>query len=149
MDSLSRACSEPRWLAVGDALVISAVLLAGEIQHYGLGVVGRPLDMANVFVSFLVGWFVVAALLGVYERAPSGDPRHSLRLVVGAWLGAANVGIAIRALAFGDLPTGLFPVVITGIALVGLVPWRAAAAWLSEERPAASSPASGEYDAQD
>lgn len=148
MGSLRRALNDGPTLAVLDSTVIVAVLLAGEFHHFGAAVLSNPLAVVDVLVSFLVGWGVAAALLGLYGSARLGGGRHSLRAVAVAALAAVNVGLIVRSLAFGDPPVSPFPAVITATLLVALCTVR-----FVVKRTAAPagdpSVGSGEYQAQD
>jgi hypothetical protein len=147
MSLRSRLTTDPRALAVGDSLALLAVLLAGEVHHYGVGRLTAVGAMAPTLLSFVLGWLLVATLLGVYERTPDGRARHSLRLVVGTWLGAANVGLLVRGSVFDDPAAYPFPLVVTGLTLVGLVAWRGIVAYVADDT-GFRSVAAGERDAQ-
>lgn len=118
--------SPDRWtalVAVGDAVVLMAVLLYGELSH-GVNPIESPVWTAETVLPFLVGWFAVAALLGVYDdRTARLGP--SVRTAAGTWLGAANLGLIARGsdLVHGGT-TWPFPLVITGFVLLGLLAWR-------------------------
>jgi hypothetical protein len=108
-------------LAVGDAVVVTGVVLAGDLTH-GTNPVTAPLSAAETLVPFLAGWLLVAALVGVYD---ADGPWRATRLVAAAWLGGANLGLIARgspALSGGT--TWPFPLVITGSVLGALVLWR-------------------------
>lgn len=112
-----RSLDAPGGLAVVDGLAVLAVLAAGVVQHHGTAGLTEPSTLTPLLVSFGVGWYGVAALTGLYERAPDGGGRHALRLVAATAIGGANVGILVRAHAFGDVPASPFPLVITAILL--------------------------------
>lgn len=147
MPTLTEALNDAGWLRAVDGAVIVAVLVAGEIHHYGTAVLADPGAMADVLVAFLFGWYATASLLGLYGRSSDGPGRHSLRAVAVTAIAGANVGLIVRSLAFGRPQISPFPAVITGTLLVALcaVRWavrRAAAAGES------SSLGSGEYQPQ-
>jgi len=118
MASLRRSVDAPGALAVVDGLAVLSVLAAGVVQHHGVAGLTEPSTLTPLVVSFLFGWYGLATLTGLYERSPGGGGRHSLRLVAATAVGAANVGVLLRAHAFGDVPASPFPLVITAILLV-------------------------------
>jgi hypothetical protein len=147
MSLRSRITSDPRSLAVGDSLVVVAVLLAGTYFHGGVARLTDVAAVAPTLASFVAGWLLVAGILGLYERTPDGTARHSLRLVVGTWLGAANASLILRWLAFDDPAVWPFPAIITGLTLLVLVGWRGSVAFLADDS-GFRSVAAGERDAQ-
>jgi len=117
MASPLRSLDDPGALAFVDGLAVLAVLAAGIVQHHGVAGLTEPATLTPLLVSFLLGWYTLATLTGLYERAAAGGGRHSLRLVAATAVGAANAGILVRAHAFGDVPASPFPLVITAILL--------------------------------
>lgn len=120
-------------LAAGDLLVIVATIVYGELDH-GINPLEEPMLVLDTMIPFLLGWVVLAALLGVYSERARADRRWSLRVTAAAWLGAANVGLILRG---SDLFHGNtlwpFPLVITGTVLVGLLVWRAVYAYVGSQ----------------
>lgn len=128
--------STGRWsaiVAVGDVAVLVLVLLYGELDH-GINPVENPVWTAETILPFLLGWVLVAAILGIYdERTDRLLP--SLRTVAGAWLGAANVGLVARGSPyFHGGTTWPFPLVITGFVLLALLAWRLVATFVIRPR---------------
>jgi hypothetical protein len=107
-------------LAVADVLTMLVLVLVGEIRH-GVDVVGNP---GQVFVTagpFLLGWFVVASLVGAYgDRAFDGGAT-TLKPTVGAWIGGAGVGLTLRGTQYvaGNSPLS-FALVMTALGVLGL-----------------------------
>jgi hypothetical protein len=127
-----------RWQAVvalGDIAVLVLVLLYGELSH-GINPVENPVWTAETILPFLVGWAVVAALLGSYD----GRTRRlvpSLRTTAVTWLGAANVGLVARGSPFlHGGTTWPFPLVITGFVLLALLAWRSVSVLVVRDRVA-------------
>jgi hypothetical protein len=138
MSKVERATSEPGALAALDGVVVAGVLIAGVTHHYGPGVLSAPVDPLIVAAPFLIGWYGVGVLLGIYERTPAGEARHSLRLVAATALGGANVGLILRTLAFGDSAVSPFPAVITATILAATLGVRAVVGWIAGRSPARS-----------
>jgi len=123
-------------LAAGDAAVVAAVVLAGQVSH-GTNPLAAPLETVETVGPFLAGWLVAAGLLGVY-RAEG----HALRLVTGAWIAGANLGLLVRGspLVAGGT-TWPFPLVITGTTLGAVLLWRGAVVLAGRVRTPDPSPA--------
>jgi hypothetical protein len=79
----------------GDLLAILAFVLVGELQHGGLG----AQRYAGALLPFLVGWLVVAPILGAYSSNALESSRSALLLAVTTWLGADLVGQLLRGTA--------------------------------------------------
>ncbi len=110
-------------LAVGDAAVVVGVVLAGLVSH-GTNPLTAPLAAVETLAPFLAGWLVAAGLVGVYRAEDDGD---ALRLVAGAWLAGANLGLLARGSPYlTGGTTWPFPLVITGTTLGALLLWRGA-----------------------
>ncbi|PSQ39291.1 DUF3054 domain-containing protein [Halobacteriales archaeon SW_5_70_135] len=125
-------------LAVGDAAVVVGVVVAGQVSH-GTTPLAAPLSTAETLASFLAGWLVAAGLVGVYS---GDDLRRSWRLVAGAWLAGANLGLIARASPlFSGGAAWPFPLVITGTTLGMLLLWRGALVALSRVRTPTGRPA--------
>ncbi|WP_435349364.1 DUF3054 domain-containing protein [Haloarchaeobius sp. HRN-SO-5] len=95
-----------RWRLVGtDLLVISLLLVAGELRH-DVNPVTEPLAVVETAVPFLFGWFVVATLVGAYSDRALGNRVWSVRLAVGGWFGAVAIGAILRGSPYfaGGIP---------------------------------------------
>ncbi|MFW5919417.1 MAG: DUF3054 domain-containing protein [Halanaeroarchaeum sp.] len=114
-------------LAALDALVVVAVLIAGELQH-GFDPIGDPGRVVGTLAPFLVGWVVFAGVAGLYARTDR-PLVADLRLLVVTWFAGANVGLVLRSSPWlhGGV-TWPFGLVVTGTVLVVLVGWRLARA---------------------
>ena len=110
-------------LGVGDAGVVAGLLLLGQLSH-GVSPITQPLQTLETMVPFVIGWIVVAALVGLYARSVAASLPGTARLTAAVWLGAANVGLLLRQGVFGESANWPFPLVITGFGLVLLVGWR-------------------------
>lgn len=114
-------------LAAGDVLVLGLITTAGAVSH-GENPLAAPLSVLETATPFVVGWVVAVGLLATYDESHH-DYLATSRTVLGTWLGAANVGLILRASPlFDGGVTWPFPLVITGFAGIGLVAWRLVAA---------------------
>ncbi|MCT9096493.1 DUF3054 domain-containing protein [Haloarchaeobius sp. HME9146] len=105
-------------LAGADLVVLVALITAGELRH-GVNPITAPVAVAETMFPFLVGWFLVATLVGAYgDRAFAGGV-ESARLAAGAWIGGANIGLMLRASPYfsGNSPW-TFMLVMTGLGAV-------------------------------
>jgi hypothetical protein len=113
-------------VALGDVALLTGLILVGQRSH-GIEPLAEPLAALETAVPFLLGWFVMAALAGVYASDVVFSVRRTVRLVTVAWIAAANVGLIVRASSlFDGGATGQFPLVITGLGLLTLCTWRIA-----------------------
>lgn len=121
-------------VAAGDLLLLAALLTVGVIQH-GTDPLADPLATVETMAPFVLAWFPVAALAGLYAADTIGSPRRTVRLTTLAWLAAANVGLILRSSPLFDGGAAWpFDLVITGLGLVILVVWRGAIAAVSTRR---------------
>jgi hypothetical protein len=107
-------------LAGVDVATLLVLVIAGEIRH-GIDVVANPGQVFVTAAPFLLGWFLVAALVGAYgDRAFAGGV-DTLKLTAGAWVGGAGVGLTLRGTEYlaGNSPLS-FALVMTGLGVVAL-----------------------------
>ncbi|MFC6835978.1 DUF3054 domain-containing protein [Halomarina ordinaria] len=113
-------------LAAGDLLLIAAFVVLGEFSHIGVErTFANPGYVFEAFLPFLLGWLVVAPLVGAYGREARETVRSAVGYALFAWGGAVVVGQALRAtpLFRGDFAVTFF-LVSLGVGAVLLVPWR-------------------------
>lgn len=117
------------WLALGDVLVIAAFLGLGALRH-NENPLALPLRFADTIAPFLIGWAIVAPLVGVYSPRARQSVRTAVLLTIGAWLGADIIGASLRATSFfhGNAPLS-FVAVTFGVGGLFLGAWRAAVAY--------------------
>ncbi|XVH31927.1 DUF3054 domain-containing protein [Haloferacaceae archaeon DSL9] len=80
-------------LAVGDLLVIVGVLVIGMYQHQTLG---DPGHVAGVLAPFLIGWILIAPLIGAYSPGAAESAKAAVPLAIRSWVPASIVGFALR-----------------------------------------------------
>lgn len=120
LDARSVGLSAVGKLAAVDVATLLALIVVGEIRH-GIDVVGNPGQVLVTAAPFLLGWFLVAALVGAYgDRAFAGG-LDTLKLTVGAWLGGAGIGLTLRGTSYlaGDSPLS-FALVMMGLGSLAL-----------------------------
>ncbi|WP_435197270.1 DUF3054 domain-containing protein [Natronomonas sp. EA1] len=111
-------------VAVGDVLLIGLFVLLGEFQHYGVGMEAIA-RVPGTITPFLLGWLLVAILVGSYAADALADPRTAAARIGLTWIGAALVGQTLRATPqFPGKFAVPFLVVSLLVGLVLLVPYR-------------------------
>ena len=119
--------SDATVMAAVDGLVVAGLVVYGQLSH-GFLRASEPLAAVESIVPFVIGWYLVAGLGGIYAGTHPGSILTELRLVLVCWLAAANVGFFLRGSAYfaGGVPWE-FTVVFTGIGIVAIVSGRAIA----------------------
>lgn len=117
-------------LALGDLLVLAGFLTVGELRH-GVNPVESPLVVADTVAPFLVGWVVAALVAGAYAPGATRTVRTAVLRAAGAWVAAAIIGLALRAMPYfhGGAPL-TFALVVIGVGVVSFSLWRGAVAAL-------------------
>ena len=113
-------------LAVGDVLVLMAFLTAGTLSHTTTEfLANEPTYLLGVWAPFLIGWILVAPLVGAYSAGAVETAKSSVPLVVRSWIPAAAVGFVLRAFVFRGGAAPVFVAVILATGAVALGGWRA------------------------
>lgn len=121
-------------LGAVDVALVVAFVTYGYVDHGG-DPLADPAATAETVAPFLLGWVVAVLLTGLYRRTLARDPIQAARYTTLCWLAAANIGLALRSteLVAGNT-VGPFPLVMTGVGLVVLVPWRVGYAVVGNRR---------------
>ena len=107
-----------------DVALLTGLILVGQRSH-GITPLAEPLAALETVIPFLVGWFVMAALAGVYAPGVSSSVTRAARVTTVAWVAGVNVGLILRASSLFDGGAAWpFPLVITGFGLLVLGGWR-------------------------
>lgn len=113
-------------LAVGDVIVILGLLTFGALQHNTTTYLAEnPVYLLGVFAPFLIGWVVVAPLVGAYAPGAVESAKASVPLVIRSWIPAAIVGLLLRAGGLfhgGAALTFAAVMIVTGSVALGI--WR-------------------------
>lgn len=113
-------------LAVGDVLVLIALLTGGTLSHTTTEfLAGNPTYLLGVWAPFLIGWALFSPLVGAYSAGAVETAKSSVPLVVRSWVPAAAVGLLLRAFVFrgGAAPTFVVVILVSGAVALG--GWRA------------------------
>lgn len=121
-------------LAAGDVLVLAVLLSLGTARHNGVAYLAEnPVGLGLTLLPFLVGWAVVAPLVGAYSAGAAESAKAAVPLAVRSWVVANVVGVALRVglpfdsngpLAGRLVPLAVFFGVTLVVGAVGLGVWR-------------------------
>ncbi|MWV64177.1 DUF3054 family protein [Halorubrum sp. JWXQ-INN 858] len=114
-------------LAVGDVLVLIAMLTVGTLSHVPAEfLTANPLYLPEVYAPFLIGWLLVAPVVGAYSAGAVETAKSSVPLAIRSWIPAAAIGFVLRAFVFsgGAAPVFVAIILVTGALALGV--WRAA-----------------------
>lgn len=112
-------------LAVGDVLALVALITVGTMSHTtGEFLLENPLYLAGVVAPFLIGWVVIAPLVGAYSPGAVESAKSSVPLVVRSWIPAVAIGFLLRVTVFGDTAALPFVIVLVVLGTVVLAGWR-------------------------
>lgn len=116
----------PTWeivaLGIGDLIALILFVIVGRESHQmdAAGFVGT----INAAMPFVTAWLMTAAVLGAF----SGKALYPLLRVIGrtllAGIVAGPIGVLLRAVLLGRMPTPMFFVVATGFTSLMLLAWR-------------------------
>ena len=113
-------------LAVGDLLALIVLLTVGTLNHTSVEFLSsNPLYLLEVFAPFLIGWALVAPLVGAYSAGAVETAKSSVPLAVRSWIPAAVIGLALRAFVFRGGAELTFAAVMLVAGSVALGGWRA------------------------
>ncbi|MFA9517859.1 DUF3054 domain-containing protein [Halopenitus sp. H-Gu1] len=115
-------------LVIGDVVAIVVVLSIGAFQHYETGfLLDDPVYLAAIYAPFLIGWAIMAPLVGAYSPGAVESAKASLPLAIRSWIPAALIGVGLRWIGVfhgGADPVFVLVMVVTGSVGIGI--WRAA-----------------------
>lgn len=123
----------------GDILAIAAFVVAGEVSH-GIDPITQGEVVVDTLLPFLIGWVLIAPLLGGYAVGTLDDPVVAITSVIPAWLVADGIGQVLRdTSSFHGSADPIFYLVVAGVGGALLVGWRGLA-WVIMNRQAVSWP---------
>ena len=115
---------------LGDLVVITGLVTVGLISHNIPDPWQYPGYLLSRILPFLLAWLAVSPFFRLFDRDRLGSYRLTLLAVVPAWIGAAVLGAAIRAVATSGGAAPVFVGVMSGFGLLALTPWRLSAVTL-------------------
>lgn len=109
--------------AMGDAVILLLFAAIGRASH-GEQVAGAVMRMVGTAAPFLLGWFAIAPLLGVYAPRSFTSARSSMSHTGRAWIAGCLVGLAIRSALQHRIVPASFAAITLVFNLVLLLAWR-------------------------
>ncbi len=110
-------------LVLGDSLAILIVTIIGFASH-GEGSVSFLPRMAAAFFPLLIGWFLLAPFLGLFQTGITSQPSQLWRAVL-AMVFAAPLAAVLRGLLLNAPIIPIFAVVLGATSALGMFLWRA------------------------
>lgn len=121
-------------LVAGDALALLVFATIGRASHgeaAGLAALAQTIETAAPFV---VGWFAIAPLAGLYRADIVDQPRRMLPRLALAWLVAWPIGLGLRALIRqSGIPLSFALVTFISVLAI-MAAWRAIYALIAARR---------------
>ncbi|MFC4359061.1 DUF3054 domain-containing protein [Halobium salinum] len=114
-------------LAVGDVLVLAALITFGVTMHNGTGILASDPGYVAITVGvFLVGWLIFAPIVGAYSAGAAESAKAAIPLAIRSWVPADIVGVGLWTVIRGTDPIGIviFALVTIVIGSLGLGVWR-------------------------
>lgn len=120
-------------IAVGDMVAIVFLIGIGLLSH-GTNPLASISRTLLTTVPYLLGWSVAALLTRLYRQTTLESYSRTVTVCAGTWILAALIGSVIRTSRVfpGDSPP-IFVLVMIGMGLLTLVPWRILATYLVTE----------------
>ncbi len=113
-------------LAVGDVLVLVALLTVGTLNHTTVEfLLDDPVYLLGVWAPFLIGWVLIAPLIGAYSAGAVETAKSSVPLVIRSWIPAAVIGFVLREFVFRGNAAPTFMLITLVLGAVALGGWRA------------------------
>jgi hypothetical protein len=109
-------------LIAGDVLAIGILTLIGFATHDEVNTSFLP-RMAAMFIPLLIGWFLLAPALGLFELESIREPRQIWRPVLAGFF-AAQLAVVLRGYWLGGVVLPLFGLILGGSAALGMLLWR-------------------------
>ncbi len=114
-------------LAIGDALVFLVFAGVGRSSHHEASGFGALAAVVGTAVPFVLGWFLVAPVVGAYRRANLRSLGAMLGRTLLAWVAAWPVAMALRwifAPRIAPRDFAIFALVVLATNAVFLGVWR-------------------------
>lgn len=120
------------FLGIGDALVFLAFAIIGILSH------GKTLSLINLVndsIPLMLGWFIVAPLVGAFSRTKTNEVGKMALYTILAWLPSFVLGMIFRGVAVEHtVPQTSFMIVTLIINMIFLLIWRVPFVWLRRKK---------------
>lgn len=114
-------------LIAGDVLALLLFVVVGRLSHDMTS--DWLANVARIATPFLLGWFLVAVLVGAYRLQLVSDPGQFLLRTIVSWLVGTGLALVFRVLLFGDTVTWAFALVALAFTGLFLISWRGIFLW--------------------
>jgi hypothetical protein len=106
----------------GDILALAVITVIGFASHGETDISFVP-RMFTTFIPLVVGWFLIAPWLGLFNAQLTSDLKQLWRPPL-AMLLAAPMSAILRAAMLGGVALPLFALILGGSAALGMLVWR-------------------------
>jgi hypothetical protein len=111
------------WILIaGDTLALAIITIIGFASHGETDLSFLP-RMLTTFIPLMVGWFLIAPWLGLFDARITDDPKQLWRPPL-AMLLAAPMTAILRAAMLNAVALPLFTLILGGSAALGMLGWR-------------------------
>lgn len=112
-------------LAIGDLLVLILLITVGTLNHTTADfLLENPTYLLGVWAPFVIGWVLIAPLVGAYSPGAVESAKASVPLVIRSWIPAVAVGFLLRVYVFTGSAALPFVIVMVLLGAVSLAGWR-------------------------
>ena len=109
-------------LVLGDILTIALITIIGFASHGEAGVSFLP-RMAAAFFPLLIGWFLLAPGMDLFQNELTHNARQLWRPVLTAFF-AASLAVILRGLILNAPIIPIFGIVLGATTALGMFLWR-------------------------
>ncbi|MBE0680311.1 MAG: DUF3054 family protein [Anaerolineales bacterium] len=109
-------------LHLGDIIAFAVLTLIGFATHGETALSFIP-RMTITFLPLLLGWFLLAPWLGLFDEQVIADPKNLWRIVL-AMIFIAPLAATLRGAWLGDSVIPLFALILGGSSALGIMVWR-------------------------
>lgn len=109
-------------LILGDILALAIITVIGFASHGETDISFVP-RMFTAFTPLVVGWFLIAPWLGLFDSQITSTPKQLWRPPL-AMLLAAPMAAILRATMLNGVALPLFTIILGGSAALGMLVWR-------------------------
>ncbi len=109
-------------LRLGDIIAFAVLTLIGFATHGETALSFIP-RMTITFLPLLLGWFLLAPWLGLFDEQVIADSKNLWRIVL-AMIFIAPLAATLRGAWLGDSVIPLFALILGGSNALGIMVWR-------------------------
>lgn len=109
-------------LVLGDIIALAIITVIGFATHGETDLSFLP-RMMTTFIPLVVGWFLIAPWLGLFDAQITSAPKQLWRPIL-AMLLATPMTVILRAAMLNSVALPLFALILGGSAALGMLIWR-------------------------